>query len=105
MEYDPYLDMALNEEQLSKLKGDPMANVIFARQDYMIKDGISINLDEKKYYLYLSASDEFLDKADKKLKATIKSVARADPETESKVISLVEGERQGSEQGLGAIFG
>ncbi len=105
MEYDPYLDKDLNEGQLAGLKNDEMANIIFARQDYSIKDGISINLDTKKYYLYLSASDEFLEKAGKKLKSSIKSIARADKETEDKVIGIVEGERSQSEQGLGAIFG
>lgn len=105
MEYDPYLDKNLNEEQLFKLKDDKDANVIFARQDYSIKDGISTSLDPKKYYLYLSASDEFLTSADKKLKIALKSVARADKETEDKLIKMVETERQASEQGLGAIFG
>ena len=105
MEYDPYLDKNLNEEQLAGLKNDEQANVIFARQDYNIKDGISLNLDTKKYYLYLSASDEFLEKADKKLKSSIKNIERADKETEEKIIGIVEGERQQSEQGLGAIFG
>ncbi len=105
MEYDPYLDKNLTDVQLAALKDDPQANVIFTRQDYSIKDGISVGLDRSKYYLYLSASDEFLAGADKKLKASLKSVARADPETETKVISLVEGERESSEQGLGAIFG
>ncbi len=105
MEYDPYLDKNLNEEQLSKIKDDEQANIIFARQDYSIKDGISLNLDTKKYYLYISANDEFLEKADKKLKNSIKSIERADSDTESKVIGIIEGERQQSEQGLGAIFG
>ena len=105
MEYDPYLDNSLNEQQLTQLRSDEQANIIFARQDYSIKDGISISLDPKKYYLYLSASDEFLEKADKKLKASIKSIERADKDTEAKVISLVESERQESEQGLGLIFG
>ncbi len=105
MEYDPYLDKNLNEEQLVKLKDDVQANVIFARQDYNIKDGISLNLDEKKVYLYLSAVEEFLEKADKKLKSSIKSIARADAETETKIISIVETERSQSEQGLGLIFG
>ncbi|MCL5428107.1 MAG: hypothetical protein M1321_02910 [Candidatus Marsarchaeota archaeon] len=105
MEYDPYLDKSLSEEELAALRDDAQANIIFARQDYSIKDGISLNLDTKKYYLYLSAGDEFLEKADKKLKASVKSIKRADSDTEAKVIEIVEGEREQSEQGLGAIFG
>ncbi|MCL5008274.1 MAG: hypothetical protein M1156_00065 [Candidatus Marsarchaeota archaeon] len=105
MEYDPYLDKNLNEQQLADLKDNDDANTIFARQDYSIKDGISINLDSQKYYLYISASEEFLARAEKKLKANIKSIKRADKETEDKVINLVEGERQQSEEGIGSIFG
>jgi hypothetical protein len=105
MEYDPYLDKSLGEEQLSKLKDDAQANIIFARQDYMIKDGISTNLDTKKCYLYLSASEEFLELADKKLKVSLKSIARADTETEAKVISIIETEMSDSDAGLGLIFG
>ncbi len=105
MSYDPFLDKTLNEQQLAELKNNQDANVIFARQDYMIKDGISVGLNRDKYYLYLSASDEFLEKADKKLKASIKSIERADPETEKIVITIVESERESSEEGLGSIFG
>lgn len=105
MSYDPYLDKSLSDEQLAKLKNDKEANVIFARQTYMIKDGISVNLDDKKYYLYLSASEEFLQQADGKLKKSITSVQRADPATETKVIGMIEKERTDSETGLGSIFG
>ena len=71
MSYDPYLDKSLSEEKIAEIKKDPEANIIFARQDYNIKDGVSIGLDRNKSYLYLSASDEFLEQADKKLKNTI----------------------------------
>ena len=46
-----------------------------------------------------------MEKADKKLKSSIKSIKRADPETEKAVIAIVEGERESSEEGLGSIFG
>ncbi len=105
MEYDPYLDKNLNEEQLSKIKDDKEANVIFARQDYMIKDGISVNLDQGKCYLYLSANEEFLQQADLKLKKNIEGIKRAEPEIESKVVEIVETERSESESGIGSIFG
>ncbi|MCL5100374.1 MAG: hypothetical protein M1122_00250 [Candidatus Marsarchaeota archaeon] len=104
MEYDPYLDKNLTEEQLSKIKTDPEANVIFARQDYKIKDGISVGLDGKFYYLYISANDEFIEKADKKLKSTIPGIKRVDPETETKIISTINKEREESEEGIGLIF-
>ena len=105
MSYDPYLDKSLSDEKIAEIKNDPEANIIFARQDYNIKDGISIGLERDKSYLYLSASEEFLNQADKKLKNLIKSIKRADKETEQKVIEIVEGERSSSEEGLGSIFG
>lgn len=105
LEYDPYLDKTIPPEQLSKLKDDPEANIIFARQDYWLKDGIGLGLDREKYYLILSAVDEFLEKADGKLKRLVPSIKRADPETEQKVVSEMEKERGESESGLGMIFG
>ncbi len=105
LEYDPYLDKGLNEQQLLELKSNPDANVIFTRQDYLLKDGISMNLDREKYYLYINAQDDFLEQGEKKLKAQIKSIERASPELESKIISDIETERKESEQGIGSIFG
>ncbi|MEM3839322.1 MAG: hypothetical protein QXF01_01950 [Candidatus Micrarchaeaceae archaeon] len=105
LEYDPYLDKNMSEEQLAKLKKDEDANVIFARQDYLLKDGISLSQDREKYYLYLNANEEFMERAEKKLKANIKSIARVDPDTESQIIEDIESERHASEQGLGSIFG
>jgi hypothetical protein len=105
MEYDPYLDKSKSEEEISKLKEDKEANLIFARQDYRIKDGIAMDLDRDKSYLYLSSNEEFLENGEEKLKKSIEGLQRADPETEKRVIEIIETERQQSEQGLGAIFG
>lgn len=107
MEYDPYLDKSKTPEQLAKLKEDPNSddNVIFARQDYWIKDGVSLGLDRDKYYLIISAVDQFLEKAEPKLKRSIQSIQRADPDTEAKVTLDMENERNQSESGLGMIFG
>ncbi len=105
LEYDPYLDKSLSEEQLAKLKSDDEANVIFARQDYILKDGASAGLDRDRYYLYLSANDDFMGKAEKKLKARIASVERVEPDTEAQMIADIETERRESEQGIGSIFG
>ena len=105
LEYDPYLDKSLSEQQIIDLKSNSDANVIFTRQDYLLKDGISMNLDREKYYLYINAQDDFLDKGEKKLKAEIKSVERVDPVLEKKIISDIETERKESEQGIGSIFG
>lgn len=105
MEYDPYLDKSKSDEEISKLKEDKEANIIFARQDYQIKDGISLDLDREKSYLCISANQEFLEKAEEKLKKSIEGLQRADENTENRVIEVIETERNQSEQGLGAIFG
>ncbi len=93
------------EDAAAKLRSDPEANIIFARQDYKIKDGRAVGLDEGKSYLYISASDEFLSGAEAKLKKNLKSILRASPDEERKVIAYVEEEREKSEEGLGLIFG
>ena len=105
VEYDPYLDTNMKEEDLVKLRGDEMANVIFARQTCQIKEGASLSLDSNKTYLYVSASDEFLEKADKKLKAQIQGIERASPEIEQKVIASISEELSKADSGFGFIFG
>ena len=105
MAYDPYLDKNKTEEELASLKQDKAANVIFARQDYQIKDGISIGMEKDKCYLYLNANEEFLALAEPKLLSAIENAKRADPETEKKVISMIEEEISNSESGIGSIFG
>ncbi len=103
--YDPYLDANVKAEDLAKIKADEEANVIFVRQDYMLKDGLSVGLEREKCYLYLKAQDSFLAKAEAKLKKSIQSLSRADPATEAKVIAAIDEERAKAEQGLGSIFG
>ncbi len=105
MEYDPYLDKSKTEEELAALKQDKAANVIFARQDYQIKDGISIGMEKDKCYLYLSANEDFLTLAEPKLLSAIESAKHADPETEKKIILMIEEEISNSESGIGSIFG
>lgn len=106
LEYDPYLDGSLGAEELAKLKSDPDANIIFARQDYVLKDGVSTSLNEKEYYLYIKSEDlGFLEKGEKKLKEKISSMKRSTPEEEKKIIEMINKERSEGEQGLGLIFG
>lgn len=135
LEYDPYLDqnaipkmpkewgdakyrkehpeMAQQIEQKEKeiseavdrLKNDKEANIIFARQDYQLKDGIGLGLDRDKSYLYLSADDSFLEGAEAKLKKSFKSIARADGETEQKIIGIIEDEKSRTDAGIGLLFG
>lgn len=93
------------EEALAKLKSDKEANVIFARQDYVIKTGGELGLDPAMQYLYLDMPDEDWDIAEKKLKKAVASIKRLNAEDEAKAINVVAEERQRSDQGLGFIFG
>jgi hypothetical protein len=105
MEHDPYLDKSLSEEQLSTLKQDLDANIIFARQDYKIKEGGMLNLDPEKCYLFLNANEEFLKRAEPKLLKSIEGIKRAASETEGRVLSSIDNEISNSEAGIGSIFG
>ncbi len=105
LEYDPYLDKSKTDEELAKLKEDAEANVIFARQDYWLKDGIVLGLDREKCYLTISSTDDFLEKAESKLKKLYPELKRADSDLEQKIVGEIEKERSESEQGLGMIFG
>ena len=106
LEYDPYLDGSLSPEDLQKIKDDPEANIIFARQDYVLKDGVSSSLNAKEYYLYIKSEDaDFLERAEKKLKAKVPSAKRASADQEKKIVEIINKERSEGEQGLGLIFG
>ena len=135
LEYDPYLDSALipkvpkdyddpaylkkhpeeiekatelrkqADEAMQKLKSDADANIIFARQDYLIKEGTQFGLEASRQCLYLSAPDDFMYKAEKKLMRVVPSVKRLEPEMERKAIEAIDAERKQAKQGLGFIFG
>lgn len=93
------------DESVRKLREDKEANLIFARQDYQLKDGAMMGLDRDKCYLFLNAPEDFQVPAEAKLKKNVKSIERLDQETERKVIDAIEKERESAEQGLGMIFG
>ncbi len=105
LEYDPYLDKSLGEEALKKLHDDKFANVIFSRQEYSLREGAALGLDEKKCYLYLKANGDFLKLADEKLKKNFKSAKRAPQEQEDRFVALIEDEQNRGNAGIGAIFG
>ena len=105
LEYDPYLDKNLDEAKLKELQSDKYANVIFARQEYSLRDGASLGLDKSKYYLYLKANDDFMAAADDRLSHEFKSVKRAKAEEEGKVISVINDEQSRANAGFGSICG
>lgn len=105
LEYDPYLDQSLNDEQLKKLRDDKEANIIFSRQEYSLRDGASLSLDPGKSYLYINANDDFLKGADAKLKRNFKTIRRAPEDAEKAFIYIVDEEHNMGNAGIGAIFG
>ncbi len=105
LEYDPYLDKSLDDEKLRALKGDKYANVIFSRQEYSLREGAALGLEKGKYYLYIKANEDFMRAAEERLAHEFKSVKRAPPEAEGKVIALINEEQSRANEGFGSIFG
>ncbi len=96
---------AATRAAIEKLKSDKFANVIFARQDYDMREGKSIGVEDSKSYLYLKATDEFLNAAEERFKHEFKTVKRATSVIEKKFIELKESEESAANVGFGAIFG
>lgn len=93
-----------NEKQgeLKKiLEADPYAEGSFARVGYKLKDGIMVGAEKGKVYLYISASEEFIKKADSLLKGLAEACK---PETASLVISKIKEEEDTVASGV-AMFG
>lgn len=134
LEYDPYLDpiiippssskednMPLDKltdqqrkereekqkqlsESLKKLSESPKGRIIFARQEYNIKDGRTLGLTGD-FYLYLSAPDDFLNGAEDRFKSEFGTIKRADSNEEKKVIDSIREEHENAAKGFGSIFG
>jgi hypothetical protein len=103
--YDPYVDQSITKEEFEKIKLDKYANVIFARQNCILKEGVLFEMDKEKCYLYIKAEDHFFGPAEERLKKDFKSFKRAAPEVEGKVISKIKDEEANSNYGVGMIFG
>lgn len=128
--YDPYLDTSLIppsskedknmtpeqkkqmeerekqvNENLKKLSESLKGRIIFARQEYSLKEGASLGLKDDTTYLYLSAPDDFLNGAEERFKTEFKTVKRASKEDEEKVINSVKEEQEKANSGFGSIFG
>ena len=64
------------EDAKDRLKNDKNLNVIFARQEYSLREGTSLGLDPNKCYLYLKANDEFLRHVRKQVLVQIRIVGK-----------------------------
>ncbi|MGC8568256.1 MAG: hypothetical protein ACP5RP_03860 [Candidatus Micrarchaeia archaeon] len=133
LEYDPYLDESLIppplsdtkipatqqaeasrqqeernkkvQESLEKLKNDKYSGLIFVRQEYEIIDGSKFGAAEGTSYIYIKASEDFLNLAESFFKETYKTVKRAEPVIEEKIIKQINEEKRNADLGFGSIFG
>ncbi|EQD46789.1 hypothetical protein B2A_08740 [mine drainage metagenome] len=92
------------KENLDKIKQE-YGDLIFARQEYSIRDGAMLGLDESKTYLYLKANEDLLNKADSILENRIKGLKRSSSDVENKVIGIIKEEEENASAGFGSIFG
>ena len=84
------------------LEADPYAEDSFARSGYKVKEGASLEEDKEKLFIYISASDDFLKKADEKLKDIAKPAA---DDVQKRIGERIQKEEEQAEAGFGAIFG
>ena len=103
--YDPYVDKSLDEAALAKIRSDKLANVIFARQNCILKEGAAVGLDSSKAYLYIKASEEFFPAAEERLRAEIPTLKITQEDVKTIVCNYVNEEESRSNQGVGLIFG
>jgi len=95
-------EMEKKKELTAILEKDPLAEDSFARSGYKLKDGKFIEEDEKKCYLYISASDDFVKKADGMLKDVAKPLSGDD---EKRIVDKFKKEEEQATSGFGDIFG
>lgn len=95
-------DIAKKKDVVKILEAEPYAEDSFARSGYKTKEGAMIGEDKAKFYIYISADEVFLKKAEEKLKGL---VAHAGAEAEKRIVALVEKEEEEAASGFGDIFG
>lgn len=89
--------------QLTKiLEADPYASDSFARVGYRLRDGATLDEDKTKLYLYISSSEEFIKKADERLK-DVAIALKGD--AANRVIGKIKAEEEAAESGFGSLFG
>jgi predicted component of viral defense system (DUF524 family) len=89
-------------EAMKILEADPYADDSFARVGYKVKDGGVLGEDKARLYIYMSASEDFLKKADEKLKGVVE---RCKEDVEKRIVDKIRAEEESAESGLGSIFG
>ena len=92
-------------ETLRKLESSPKGRIIFARQEYSLRDGASVGLNKDMVYLFLSAPEDFIKGAEERFSTEFKTIRRAQEAEEDKVIGVVKEEEEKANAGFGSIFG
>ncbi|MCL5440462.1 MAG: hypothetical protein M1448_01075 [Candidatus Marsarchaeota archaeon] len=105
LSYDPYADSSLDQSKLEEIKKDKHANIIFARHNCALRDGLQLGLDREKCYLHIKANEGFFHDAEEKLRKEFPHMEKAPAEVEEKVKRLLEEEESRSNHGVGLIFG
>ncbi len=95
-------ELSKKAEVMKILEAEPYAEDSFARVGYKVKDGSSIGEDSGKLYIYISASEDFLKKADERLKDAAKP---AEEEVQKRIGEKIMKEEEEAESGFGSIFG
>jgi len=96
------VDIQKKAEITKLLEADPYAPESFARVGYKVKDGGILGEDKAKIYVYLSAAEDFIKKADEKLKSV---AARCKEDVEKRIVDKILKEEEEAESGFGNIFG
>jgi hypothetical protein len=96
------VDAAKKKEAMQILEADPYNDDSFARIGYKIRDGASLGGGKNRIYIYLSASEDFLKKADGRLKDVAQPMKGENAE---QMIDKIVKEEESAEYGLGNIFG
>ncbi|MGD0510308.1 MAG: hypothetical protein ABSA33_00560 [Candidatus Micrarchaeaceae archaeon] len=87
------------------LETSPKGKYIFSRQECDLRDGAAFGLNDKVSYLYLNATDDFLNGAEERFKTEFKTIKRASKDEEEKVIAAIKEEQERANTGFGSIFG
>jgi hypothetical protein len=95
-------DLTKKKELTAILEAEPYAQDSFARAGYKTKEGGIIGEDKAKFFVYFSAEEAFLKKAEEKLKGL---VTRAKADVEKRIVELIEKEEENATAGFGDIFG
>ena len=95
-------ELSKKKELMKVLEAEPYKEDSFARIGYKVKEGASLDENKEKLYVYISASEDFVKKADEMLKDIAKPASK---EIEDRVGEKIRKEEEEAESGFGSIFG